>query len=661
MSVKDYCKPRDDIERNGPLIESYADTTGKSLRRIEIQYRSEALRQDPLQTIRDLNVPTLNIFIDWMLDCNERGGQQKPTLPQYLRVFKMIYHTEIGEGPSPEIESQISISMERGLVEVKTRRPRPKLVAAGADFVDVLLYQLEFAAMSHRQILEQIADLRRQGKANCELEYPSLLSPTPPASGQRVHSSARKGIVGAGTALQDTKRGRFQEATVTGYALAKGYALVQREGFEIHNHIYSNSQVGVGTEVEAAEPIRSGVPDFSQIPMQGMDNLDDTVGAKIKAVLGLPDNLGRADALILAWRQGIDAVQPIEHRGVVYITHPLASVSKYMVVRYQSASRVFDWKVIVASECEFCQEQATESTRKHMLKFHEQSRGRHVTKVKVAATQLNAHRTAHTKHAQEYADVLAKYAQPKEEYQRLESNSEEEQQDREKYKILARDQEQNLFVLVLVDGDGYVFDDDDLVSSRAEGGQRAAHLLNTAVTQSHQAKGLAECLIKLRIYANLIGLSKALSKMKLAGSEKRLLAPFVADFNRSNRPFEFVDAGELKENADFKIRSLVHLYAENAQCKHIYFAGCHDVGYINDLIQYTKTHNRITLVRTKVANHLEVAKVGLPSEEFPNIFRYSPLNTTTPRAPLFQQTGPNLASQQYGSNSADTPSIVCPF
>lgn len=60
----------------------------------------------------------------------------------------------------------------------------------------------------------------------------------------------------------------------------------------------------------------------------------------------------------------------------------------------------------------------------------------------------------------------------------------------------------------------------------------------------------------VRIYANLAGLSKAAAKAKLCGFDKRALAPFVASFNRSNDLFDFVDAGELKENADFKIRAM---------------------------------------------------------------------------------------------------------
>lgn len=77
------------------------------------------------------------------------------------------------------------------------------------------------------------------------------------------------------------------------------------------------------------------------------------------------------------------------------------------------------------------------------------------------------------------------------------------------------------------------------------------------------------CRVMVRIYANLAGLSKAVSKAKLCGAEKRALAPFVASFNRSNDLFDFVDAGELKENADFKIRAMfVSISLFHRSCRH---------------------------------------------------------------------------------------------
>ena len=168
-----------------------------------------------------------------------------------------------------------------------------------------------------------------------------------------------------------------------------------------------------------------------------------------------------------------------------------------------------------------------------------------------AAAQLSDFRADSGRHQATLSEMLEKYTTLIEDYKRLRSDYEEERDSRERYKQMARGQERNPFVMVLIDGDGYIFDD-GLISSGADGGQRAAHLLNQAVEDSLRSRGLDHCRVMVRIYANLSGLSKALSRSKLAGPEKRSLAPFVANFNRSNELFDFIDAGELKENADFK-------------------------------------------------------------------------------------------------------------
>lgn len=67
-------------------------------------------------------------------------------------------------------------------------------------------------------------------------------------------------------------------------------------------------------------------------------------------------------------------------------------------------------------------------------------------------------------------------------------------------------------------------------------------------------KDVARCRIMVRIYANLQGLSKASARLNLCGGEARALAPFTAGFTRAQELFDFVDAGDKKEGADFKIR-----------------------------------------------------------------------------------------------------------
>lgn len=147
-------------------------------------------------------------------------------------------------------------------------------------------------------------------------------------------------------------------------------------------------------------------------------------------------------------------------------------------------------------------------------------------------------------------------------------------------------------------------------------------MLNTAIRTSQRRKGLENCETMVRVYANVAGLSKALAKANLLGADKRSLAPFIANFNRSYGLTDFVDAGEFKENADFKLREMLRLYAENAQCKHIYFAACHDAGYVSQLTAYRGQSDRFTLIRTPGLHfHDEFTKLGLGIEELPGVFR----------------------------------------
>ncbi|KAH9905698.1 hypothetical protein F4778DRAFT_675488 [Xylariomycetidae sp. FL2044] len=225
------------------------------------------------------------------------------------------------------------------------------------------------------------------------------------------------------------------------------------------------------------------------------------------------------------------------------------------------------------------------------------------------------------------AEMLERYGQLISHYKRLKSDYEEERESREKYKQMARGQERNPFVLVLVDGDGYIFKE-DFIRAGAEGGTRAAQQINDAVKPSLLRKGLEGCQIMVRIYADLVGLSKVLSKHGQCGPEKRSLAPFIASFNRSYGLTDFVDAGELKENTDFKIRAMLRLYAENAQCKHIYVAACHDVGYISELMPYRGNRDRFTLIHSSgLLFHDQFTKLELGVEELPSVFRSTSLTT----------------------------------
>ncbi|GLA52249.1 hypothetical protein AnigIFM63604_009091 [Aspergillus niger] len=233
---------------------------------------------------------------------------------------------------------------------------------------------------------------------------------------------------------------------------------------------------------------------------------------------------------------------------------------------------------------------------------------------------------------QHHADVqnlLEKFRQLLENYNNLKSDYEEEKEAREKYKRMARGQERNPFVLVLVDGDGYLFKE-HLLKAGADGGITAARIFNDSIREllhdrlGHQAD---QCRVMVRIYANVLGLSKSLARSGIVGQEARSLSPFTASFTRAEDLFDFVDAGDKKEGADYKIREMFRLFADNSQCKHIFFAGCHDSGYSNLLTPYRGRTDRITLL--KAANfHSEYERLGLPVRELPALFMSTPIGGT---------------------------------
>jgi len=159
-----------------------------------------------------------------------------------------------------------------------------------------------------------------------------------------------------------------------------------------------------------------------------------------------------------------------------------------------------------------------------------------------------------------------------------------------------------------------------------------------------------QCRIMVRVYANLLGLSKAFARAGLSGNEARSLSPFCAAFTRAQELFDFVDAAEKKEGSDFKIRGKIHLtcrnrwclfclvnlcfsiemfrlFADLNQCRHIYFAGCHDTGYGSLLTPYRGRSDRITLIKA-ASFHRDFETLGLPIRELPSVFTSTPLATT---------------------------------
>lgn len=78
---------------------------------------------------------------------------------------------------------------------------------------------------------------------------------------------------------------------------------------------------------------------------------------------------------------------------------------------------------------------------------------------------------------------------------------------------------------------------------------------------------------------------------------------------------------------------MFRLFVEINQCRHIYFAGCHDTGFGSLLTPYRGRGDRITLIKG-ASFHREFEELNLPIRELPSVFMSTPLGTTKPTTTL---------------------------
>ncbi|EEP83006.1 predicted protein [Uncinocarpus reesii 1704] len=184
--------------------------------------------------------------------------------------------------------------------------------------------------------------------------------------------------------------------------------------------------------------------------------------------------------------------------------------------------------------------------------------------------------------------------------------------------------DQEPFLLVMIDGDGMIFQDSFLQQGE-QGGKDAANQLWLAVREysARAFPNIQSPKIVTRIYANVKGLAEACFK---AGIVERatLIEDFVRGFNASRLLFDFVDVGSGKDRADDKIAGMVLIQSAsglecsrhsadfwrpsleyfklnlyNCHCHQIFLGCSHDNGYariLEDLLADRELVGRISLV-----------------------------------------------------------------
>ncbi|KAI1082009.1 hypothetical protein F5B20DRAFT_44313 [Whalleya microplaca] len=211
----------------------------------------------------------------------------------------------------------------------------------------------------------------------------------------------------------------------------------------------------------------------------------------------------------------------------------------------------------------------------------------------------------------------------------------------------------NSLVFAIIDGDGAVFRD-DWIAKGEDGGMMAAHQLRTDI-KAHLKSIYPEDNVQtwhiiVQVFLNLEGLSRKLGRVGLTESVNELPA-FARAFARTQGLFALVDVGYGKEQADFKVRKMLHVAAHNLQCRHIIFGPCHDRGYLVELKPYQlepTVAKKLTLLETTPALY-EFRALNFPRVSFPEVFRSKPL----PEDRLIPSSAP--AFTKLASSPSPTP------
>ncbi|EUC43835.1 hypothetical protein COCMIDRAFT_99779 [Bipolaris oryzae ATCC 44560] len=184
------------------------------------------------------------------------------------------------------------------------------------------------------------------------------------------------------------------------------------------------------------------------------------------------------------------------------------------------------------------------------------------------------------------------------------------------------------YVLVLVDGNDYIFNE-ELIRDKEEGGMRAARKLNDAIEKYIQSiSQTVPRRVIVHIYADLTNLSKQLARLKLTGMEKRSLASFTAGFTRALSLFDFIDTLD-EEGTRIKIRDQFKFASEDAACSHILFAACNDPAYQSLLVSYNGARDKVTLIQGSKW-HPEFHQFNLEVTQFPTVFSWSGVSSAPP-------------------------------
>ncbi|KAL7937524.1 hypothetical protein V8C35DRAFT_292715 [Trichoderma chlorosporum] len=234
----------------------------------------------------------------------------------------------------------------------------------------------------------------------------------------------------------------------------------------------------------------------------------------------------------------------------------------------------------------------------------------------------------------------------------------------------------NPYILVLIDGDGLVFQD-TWIKQGLDGGKKAANALLSAVLEKFGGEA-GELQVVVKVVANLTGLSKAMQRDGCIDNPS-LLKDFTLGFTQAKATFDYIDVGFGKERADLKVKETARWHMRNHNCQKILLGISHDAGYapfLDETVQNEATRQRIGIVEgvatvpELVATNISITKLGNSLfrddkllDKFPSFSQAAPAPSHSTSATFSAQVAANAASRtaspavSAGSSQTRTPVI----
>lgn len=207
-------------------------------------------------------------------------------------------------------------------------------------------------------------------------------------------------------------------------------------------------------------------------------------------------------------------------------------------------------------------------------------------------------------------------------------------------------QERNPFVMVLIDGDGMIFETEFLQKGLAGGKQAAAALYNAVLNYIERETTIIPTTSRVlcRIYANVKGLAEVLVRAGLI-EDAGQFDEFTRGFTNGRTLFDFIDVGPGKDRADDKIigktftfydsatyliqnPETLKLFVDDFHCRQIFFGCSHDNGFARPLEEYLGDQVKISKVTLLEGVPFEKELLGLPykMKKFDGLFREFKIN-----------------------------------